>query len=119
MQKKYFNVNFCEIQFGYYLNLIVKTNNLCYYLTMFRLWAKEYDDNNKIILHKTFKFEQDFDVKFLHAYLEVVCNELKIETPMLLTTHYIIFNNFNRIKFTETDFIDTTDFKFLTIELLP
>ena len=86
---------------------------------MFRLWAKEYDDNNRIILHKTFKFEQDFDVRFLHAYLEVVCGDLKIETPMLLTNHYVTFNNFNRVKFTESDFVDATEFKSLSIELLP
>ena len=85
---------------------------------MFRLWAKEFDDNNRIILHKTFKFEQNFDVKFLHAYLEVICADLKIETPIMLTNHYITFNNFNRVKFTESDFVDSTEFKSLSIELL-
>ena len=86
---------------------------------MFRLWAKEYDENNRIIKHQTFKFEQDYDVKFLHAYIEVICNELKIETPMLLTSHYITFNNFNRVKFIESDFVDSTEFTSFTVELLP
>ena len=86
---------------------------------MFKLWAKEYDDNNRIILHKTFKFEQDFDFRFLHAYLEVVCGDLKIETPMLLINHYVTVNNFNRVKFLENDFVDATEFKSLSIELLP
>lgn len=85
---------------------------------MFKLWVKEFDDNNKIIKHKTFEFSQDFDVRFLRAYLEVVCNELKIETPIMLTNHYVTFNNFNRIRFGESDFVDTTEFKFLTVELL-
>lgn len=85
---------------------------------MFRLWAKEIDDNNRIIKHKTFEFQQDFDVKFLHAYLEVVCNDLKIETPIMLNSHYVNFNNFNRVRFSQSDFVDEIEFKFLSIELI-
>ena len=86
---------------------------------MFKLWAKQYDDNNKIVLHKTYEFKQDFDVKLLHAYLEVICNDLKMETPMLLTSHYITFNNFNKVRFNPSDFIDVVNFKYFAIELLP
>ena len=86
---------------------------------MFKLWAKQFDENNKIVSHKTFEFQQDFDVKFLRAYIEVICNELKIETPIILTSHYVTFNNFNSVRFSKNDFVDTTDFKFFNIELLP
>ena len=82
------------------------------------MWTKKYDENNRIIEHKTYEFKQDFDVKFLHAYLEVICGDLKIETPIILKNHYITFNNFNRVKFVESDFIDSTDFKFLSVELI-
>ena len=85
---------------------------------MFRLWTKEIDDNNRIIKHKTFEFQQDFDVRFLHAYLEVVCNDLKIETPIMLNSHYVNFNNFNRVRFSQSDFVDEIEFKFLSIELI-
>ena len=85
---------------------------------MFKLWAKEYDENNRIIKHQTFEFKQDFDIRFLHAYLEIICNELKTETPMILTSHYVTFNNFNRVKFSESDFVDSVDFKFLSVELI-
>ncbi len=85
---------------------------------MFKLWVKEFDDNNRITKHQSFEFEQDFDVRFLRAYIEVVCNELKIETPMILTSHYVTFNNFNRVKFSKSDFVDITDFNSLSIELL-
>lgn len=85
---------------------------------MFKLWAKEFDDDNRIIKNKTFEFKQDFDVRFLHAYAEVICNELKIETPIFLTNHYITFNNFNRVQFSKSDFIDEINFKTLSIELI-
>jgi len=86
---------------------------------MFKLWVKKYDDDNRIISHKTFEFSQDFDIRFLRAYTEVVCNDLKIETPILLKSHYVTFNNFNRIRFSQSDFVDEIDFRFLSIELLP
>ena len=85
---------------------------------MFKLWAKEYDENLRIITHKTFEFAQDFDVKLLHAYLTVICNALKTETPMLLTSHYITFNNFNKVKFSKNDFVDKVDFHSLSVELI-
>ncbi len=86
---------------------------------MFKLWAKQYDENNRIIKHKTYEFSQDFDVKFLRAYLEVICNDLKIETPLVLTSHYITFNNFNKVRFCATDFVDIIDFKYFGVELIP
>ena len=85
---------------------------------MFKLWAKEYDENTRIILHKTFEFEQDFDVRLLHAYLSVVCNALKTETPILLTSHYVTFNNFNKVRFSKSDFVDEVDFWALSVELI-
>lgn len=85
---------------------------------MFKLWAKEYDEDNRIIKHQTFTFQQEFDVKFLRAYIEVICSELKTETSIILTNHYVMFNNFNRVQFSKTDFVDNVDFKFLTIQLI-
>ena len=85
---------------------------------MFKIWVKQYDDKNRIKKHQTFEFGQDFDVKFLRAYVEVVCNELKIETPMILTSHYVTFNNFNKVTFSQSDFVDDIDFEKLTIELI-
>ena len=85
---------------------------------MFKLWAKEFDEDNKITLNKTFEFKQDFDVRLLHAYVEVICNELKTETPIFLMNHYVNFNNFNRVQFSKSDFVDEVDFKTLSIELI-
>ncbi len=85
---------------------------------MFKLWAKQYDENNRMIKHQTFEFQQEFDVRLLHAYIEVICNEFKTETPIMLTSHYVTFNNFNKVKFTETDFVDSVEFKSLSIELI-
>lgn len=85
---------------------------------MFRLWAKEYDEKQRIIKSDVFEFKQEFDAKLLGAYAQVVCNEWKTETPMVLSSHIASFEFFNRVKFTKADFVDTVDFNFLTIQLI-
>ena len=85
---------------------------------MFKLWAKQYDGNHKIIKNDTFEFRQDFDAKYLSAYLQVVCNEWKTETPIVLSNHIVYFDNFNHVKFTKSDFIDSVDFNYMTIQII-
>ena len=86
---------------------------------MFKLWAKAYNENNKIIRNQTFEFKQEFDAKFLNAYLQVVCNAWHTETPIVLSYHVIGFNEFNSVKFKKADFVDEVDFESMSIQLIP
>lgn len=86
---------------------------------MFKLWAKAYNENNKMINNQTFQFSQEFDVKYLNAYMQVICNEWKTETPIVLSYHVTTFNNFNQVKFTKNDFVDDVDFNYLIVQLIP
>lgn len=85
---------------------------------MFRLWAKQYDDKGSVIKNQTFEFKQEFDVRYLVCYLQVICNEWKTETPMVLTNHYVTFNNFSRVKFVQSDFVDKVDFQYMTVQII-
>lgn len=85
---------------------------------MFKLWAKAYDENNKIIKNQTFAFKQNFDAKFLYQYMQVICSEWKTETPVVIKNHYATLANFGHVKFSKSDFIDSVDFKYLLITVL-
>lgn len=85
---------------------------------MFKIWAKQYDQNQRIIKNQTFEFKQDFDARYLNAYMQVICNEWKTETPMVLSSHILSFDNFNHARFSKSDFVDTVDFAFLTVQLI-
>mgnify|MGYP006874317485 len=85
---------------------------------MFKLWVKTFDDKNQIIENETFEFKQEFDVRYLNAYMQIVCSALKTETPVVLSYHVNTFNSFNRVKFTKADFIDKVDFNHLLVQLL-
>lgn len=85
---------------------------------MFSIWAKKLDENNRIKQNEMFHFKQDFDENLLFAYLQIICNAWKIETPIILTKHIVHFAEFNTVKFRKDDFIDTTDFNSLVLELV-
>lgn len=85
---------------------------------MFSLWAKTLNDRDKITRHEVFNFDQEFDCRYLYAYMVIIANKFKIETPMVLNKHIFNLENFNYVKFVKDDFVDKTDFDFLTIELL-
>ena len=83
---------------------------------MFSIWAKQLDDNNRIIKQDMFHFKQDFNGSLLYAYLQIVCGEWKIETPVVLKKHIEHFYNFNSVKFRKDDFIDDISFNSLVLE---
>ena len=85
---------------------------------MFKLWAKQIDENNKIIKNETFEFKQEFNSMHLPFYMQIICNEWKTETPMVLKSHVANMEFFNNVRFSKSDFIDTVEFKFLTIQMI-
>lgn len=85
---------------------------------MFSIWAKELDEDNRIKKNEMFSFKQEFDEKLLYAYLQIVCNEWKIETPVVLSKHIVHFSEFNSVKFRKEDFIDEPHFTALVLELV-
>lgn len=86
---------------------------------MFKLWAKQYDENRRIIKNDTFSFKQEFNCQHLPAYLQVICNEWKTESPMVLSGHIISFDTFNQVQFNKSDFVDVVEFEFMTLQLIP
>lgn len=85
---------------------------------MFKIWAKQYDENQRIIKSQTFEFKQDFDARLLGAYMQVICNEWKTECPIVLSSHIIGFDTFNHTRFSKSDFIDYVEFNTLSVQLI-
>ena len=85
---------------------------------MFKLLAKIVDDKNKLLENELFEFDGFFVSDNLYTYLLTICGKFKIETPIVLTKHKNHLNEFNFTKFMETDFVDTINFKNLTIEIV-
>ena len=85
---------------------------------MFKLQAKIVDEKNKLLKNELFEFYEDFDSENLYEYMLCICEIFKIETPIVLSKHKNHLNDFNFTKFTEQDFVDTINFKSLTVEIV-
>ncbi|MDR3263274.1 MAG: hypothetical protein LBT30_03090 [Clostridiales bacterium] len=68
----------------------------------------------KVVKNTLFDVQDDFDG--LTEDLRVVCEALDIPTPMLLKSRYDQLMNFNMLKLTESDFIESIFFDIMYIE---
>ena len=85
---------------------------------MFKLLAKIVDEKNKLLENELFEFDGFFESDNLYNYMLTICEKFKIETPIVLTKHKNHLNEFNFTKFMEQDFVDTINFKSLTVEIV-
>lgn len=82
---------------------------------MFKIWAKIIRDD-KIVHNYVLEKDDTFHLTRLSLYLAEICNELDIETPVILNKHMEHFYLFNLTTFYQTDFISSVNFDKLVIE---
>ncbi|MBR2967607.1 MAG: hypothetical protein IKC35_02365 [Clostridia bacterium] len=82
---------------------------------MFKIWAKTVK-KEKITKSYVYKGEDKFDSKLLSKYLPEMCEQMDIPTPVLLNSHIKNFDAFGITRFTKSDFVESVDFDFFTLE---
>ena len=86
-----------------------------YNINMLKLWAKTIL-GEKITRDQIYKKEEKYDTKNFESYLNDICYEFDIPTPIILKVHIKHFENFNITRFRRSDFIEEVDYDFLIIE---
>lgn len=81
---------------------------------MKKIWCKILLDK-KIVKDFTLSLEE-FVVDNLFEYLQEICYNLKIETPIVLDKHINQLGEYSMTRFTKDDFIDFIDFDTLVLE---
>ena len=84
---------------------------------MIRIWAKVLK-KDKII--KQFVLERDGAVDYseFFSYLQEICENLDIPTPVLIKTHLFNYAKYNNVRFTAPDFVEEISFDKLVLENL-
>ena len=82
---------------------------------MVRIWAKVIKDD-KILRQYMFTTEGTTDYSLFFNYLEDICSNLDIATPVLIKTHLFNYAKYNTVKFTKDDFVETISFDKLVLE---
>lgn len=82
---------------------------------MIRIWAYTTVESK---ITKSFIYESidNFSDEKFRFHIEKICNKLDIPTPVILKTHIENFENFNNVKFTIRDFVESIDFEKFIIE---
>lgn len=85
---------------------------------MFRLWAKEFEDNH---MQKDMTVENDTDDTRTHKVfqaIEEVCYAFDLGKPIWLDSNVNEFKRHARTRFTQDNFIESIDFDFLEIQII-
>ena len=82
---------------------------------MFKIWAKT-TIKDKIIKSHIYKGEGKFDIKQFRKYVTEICEQTDLPTPVLLKSHIRNFESFNTTRFTPSDFVESVDFDYFTLE---
>ncbi|MFI3200680.1 MAG: hypothetical protein R3Y54_04015 [Eubacteriales bacterium] len=85
---------------------------------MFRLWAKIWKDNHLLQDTVICNDENDTRTHKIMGAIESFCYDTNLEIPIWLDTNITAFKRFNRVRFTQDNFIETIDYDYLEIEIL-
>lgn len=85
---------------------------------MFRLWAKEFEDNH---MRKDMTVENDTDDTRTHKVfqaVEEVCYAFDLGKPIWLDSNVNEFKRHAKTRFTQDNFVESIDFDFLEIQII-
>ena len=82
---------------------------------MTKIWAKTMLEQ-KITRSFVLSSVDKFSTAYFFDYLSTICHELDIPTPVILKTHANHFEQFNIVRFKQTDFVESIDFDMLVLE---
>ncbi|MCL2862438.1 MAG: hypothetical protein FWE22_08525 [Firmicutes bacterium] len=82
---------------------------------MIKLWAKTIL-GEKITRDQIYKKEEKYNSNDFESYLNDICYEFDIPSPIILKSHINNFENFNITRFRKSDFIEEVDYDFLVVE---
>lgn len=83
---------------------------------MFKIYAKLVTDN-KVKADYVYELKSEFAIRDFFEYLQEICSNLDIPTPILLTKHIKNFIVFDNTIFTEQDFVESFPYDKLVIEI--
>lgn len=85
---------------------------------MFRLWAKIWKNNHLLHDDVICNNENDTRTHKITRAIETFCYDSNLELPIWLDFNITTFQRFNKVRFTQDNFIESVDFDFLEIEII-
>ena len=70
----------------------------------------------KIIKQYVLEKNEIMDYSLFYDYLREICENLDIQTPVVIKTHLFNYAKYNTVRFIKDDFIERPDFDRLVLE---
>lgn len=85
---------------------------------MIKIWAKTYI-NKRISKHDVVFIDERYDYSRFDEYVRIVCHEMDIPTPIIVSSNETSFSKYNITKWKASDFIESVPFEEFSIENCP
>ncbi len=85
---------------------------------MTKIWAKTMLDE-KIALNQVFEFFEPINPDMFFEWICHICSEFDMPAPVVLSSHYRHFTEFNVAKFRPSDFVETVYCDLFVLENIP
>lgn len=85
---------------------------------MFRLWAKEFQDNHLVRDITICDDSEDTRTHKVFRAIDAVCLEFDLSKPIWLDKTISDFQRHSKARFYQDNFIDTIDFDYLEIQVI-
>ncbi len=72
--------------------------------------------NHKTVKSYTYLNVNEYESKDFYFHVSEICRKLDVSTPIIINYHRESYENFNFVKFFESDFVDGQNFDFLLLE---
>lgn len=82
---------------------------------MIKIYAKLVK-NNKTVKHYTYFSINEYSSECFYDCVVEICNKLDISTPLVIAHTRESYEEFNSVKFTKDDFVDTFNYDLLVLE---
>ena len=82
---------------------------------MIKIWAKVMK-KGKIVKQYVLEKNENMDYSLFYDYLREICENLDIQTPVVIKTHLFNYAKYNTVRFIKDDFIERPDFDRLVLE---
>lgn len=82
---------------------------------MIKIWAKVIK-KGKIVKQFVLEKNEIMDYSLFYDYVREICENLDVQTPVIIKTHLFNYSKYNTVKFIKDDFIEKPDFDRLVLE---
>ncbi len=83
---------------------------------MKKIWAKVLTHERRIQKDMIYVLENPYEKDDIYSYVSEICQSMHMPTPIVISSHIDMFDEYSYVRFVSHDFVEGVDFFALTLE---